>query len=148
MKGHFNPSWVTSVAFVHVSIIAHIDRMIKHSLWCYCLNILQYGSLPLLCINGYARVKLWVWGNTTPQVLYITLAQVLKLLLVLYNTLARALERLYMCTASLPRWTKGYACAQLHFLTEQKAIHVHSFSASLNKRLYMCTASVPHWTKD
>ena len=31
-------------------------------------------------------------GNTMPQVLYITLAQVLKLLLLLYNTLARALE--------------------------------------------------------
>ena len=37
------------------------------------LNILQYGSLPLLCINGYARVKLCMGlgkYNTTSAVHY------------------------------------------------------------------------------
>ena len=59
----------------------------------FMLNILhaQYDSLPLLCINAFTRGKTTGLGkyDTLARVLYITLAQVLKLLFVLYNALAR-----------------------------------------------------------
>ena len=73
MKGHFNPSWVISVASVHISIMAHIHSIFIHSLQCHILNILQYGSLPLLCINAYARGKTTGLGKYNARVLYITL---------------------------------------------------------------------------
>ena len=58
----------------YVSIMGHIQSIIIniHSLQCHILNILQYGSLPLLCINPYARGKLMSLGkyNATGVVHY------------------------------------------------------------------------------
>ena len=93
----------------YVSIMDHIQSIIIHGLQCHVVNPLQCGAVPLLCINAYTRGEttgLWKY-NAFARVLYITLAQVLKLLLVLYNALERALElSLYPCTFHIPAITR------------------------------------------
>ena len=63
---------------------------------CLSKQVTKFNVVPLInnCINAYARGKTTDLGkyNALARVLYITLAQVLKFLLVLYNALARALE--------------------------------------------------------
>ena len=66
--------------------MAHIQSIIIHGLQCHILNIFQYGnSLPLLCINTRGKTMGMGKYNTLAQVVYITLTQVLKFLLVFYH---------------------------------------------------------------